>query len=137
MSYTHRTDGECSRSDRRREYTITRKDFEDVFHRLRQSPSTALRQSFALRPNDGLLSALRDSTRDSEGHDSNKGPLSNGVGSIQIVRPSREAVIEPSNVADASLHDDGLSAARGIAVSVAFGIGFWSLIGGLIRFFIF
>ena len=88
-------------------------------------------------PDDGLLSALRDSTRDSEGHDSNEGPLSNGVGSIQIVRPSREAVIEPPNVADASLHDNGPSAARGIAVSVASGIGFRSLIGGLIRFFIF
>jgi hypothetical protein len=96
-----------------------------------------LRQRFELRPNDGLLSALRDSTGDSEGHDPNEGPLSNGVGSIQIVRPPREVAIGPSNVADAPMHDDGLSAPRGISVSVAFGIGFWSLIGGLIRFFIF
>lgn len=93
----------------------------------------ALRQRFAPRRNDALLSWLRGSARNSEGSNPKVGPLNNGVGSIQIVRPSRETAI----AADATIVDDGLSAARGIAVSVAFGLGFWSLIGGLVGLIVF
>ena len=91
----------------------------------------ALRQRF-----DPLLFSLRNSGPDSEGPIPKVGPLNNGVGSIKTVRPPREAAIETSIVADALILDDGLSAARGIAVSVAFGFGFWSLIGGLVGLFI-
>jgi len=97
----------------------------------------ALRQRFDPRRNDALLSSLRDPAPNSEGPDPKEGPLYDGVGSIRIVRPPREVAIETPIVADAPMYDDGLSAARGIALSVACGFGFWSLIGALVGLFIF
>ena len=97
----------------------------------------ALRQRFEPRRNDVLLSLPGDPAPNSNAPEPKEGPLYNGVGSIQLVRPPRDAATETSIVADAPMVDDGLSAARGIAVSVAFGFGFWSLIGGLVGMFIF
>lgn len=99
-----------------------------------------------LRPEDGHLYLLRDSTRDRDDHDPQESPSSNtntsntsnnGVGSIQIVRPSSETMSDPINAIYAPMYDDGLSAARGMLLGIALGIGFWSLIGGLVGIFIF
>ena len=100
----------------------------------------------ALRPEDGHLYLLRDSTRDRDDHGPQESPsntsnntnnTNNGVGSIQIVRPSSETMSDPIYAIDAPMYDDGLSAARGMLLGVALGIGFWSLIGGLVGIFIF
>jgi hypothetical protein len=97
----------------------------------------------ALRPEDGHLYLLRDSTRDRDDHSPQESPFNesnntnNGVGSIQIVRPSSETMSDPINAIDAPMYDDGLSAARGMLLGIALGIGFWSLIGGLVGIFIF
>jgi hypothetical protein len=87
----------------------------------------------ALRPDDGRLYLHHDSTRDRDHHGPRERRLDNGIGSIQIVRPLRATA---SDSAEASSYDDDLSAARGMALGVALGLGIWCLIGGLIGFFI-
>jgi hypothetical protein len=97
----------------------------------------------ALRPEDGHLYLLRDSTRDRDDHSLQEGQanhsnhFNNGVGSIQIIRPLNEASNNPVNTDDTLMYDDGLSAARGMLLGIALGIGFWSLIGGLVGILLF
>jgi len=110
----------------------------DADKALRPVPRPALRP--ALRPENGHLYLLRDSTRDRYDHSPQENPSNtsnNGVGSIQIVRPSSETMSDPSNAIDAPMYDDGLSAARGMLLGITLGIGFWSLMGGLVGIFIF
>ena len=81
----------------------------------------------ALRPEDGHLYLLRDSTRDRDHHSPQEGQANNsnnGVGSIQIIRPLNEASNNPVNTDDTLMYDDGLSAARGMLLGIALGIGF-------------
>ena len=70
---------------------------------------SALQQRFDPRRNNALLSWLRGSPPDSEDPNPKVGPLNNGVGSIQVVRPPRETAFETSIMADAPVLDDGLS----------------------------
>lgn len=86
----------------------------------------------ALRTNDGHLYLLRESTPDQIGHGPNLHPLNDGVGSIHTLAPSSEATSVPTHASDSPIHDDGLSAARGMILGVVLGAGFWVLIGGLI-----
>ena len=93
----------------------------------------------ALRANDGPLYLLRDSTQDHNGHDPNLRSFDDGVGPIQtmVPVPSSEATSGPTNKSDPPMHDDGLSAVRGMLLGVVLGTGFWALIGGLVAMLIF
>lgn len=90
----------------------------------------------ALRFNDGVRYLLRDSTWDRDGPSPKERSLNNGVGATQIIPPSSGAASDPTNPAGWPKFDDDLSAARGILFGVALGIGFWSLLGGLLGTFI-
>ena len=88
----------------------------------------------ALRSNDGRLYLLRDSAR---GPRPNERPINDGVGPIQVIAPQSEATSGPTNECDPLMHDDGLSAVRGMLLGVVLGTGFWALIGGLVAMLIF
>jgi hypothetical protein len=89
----------------------------------------------AIRSDDGHLHLLRDSTQDRDCHRPNERPLNDAAGSIQIIRSSSKATSDtanPFNPSDPAMYDDGLSAVRGMLLGVVLGIGFWTLIGGLV-----
>ena len=107
----------------------------------------ALRQRFAPRTGDNHLYLLRDSTRDSDSQTATEDRPNNGVGSIQVVRPLREPVTgvpmhdathdAMSDAMSDAMYGDGLSAARGMLLGSVLGIGFWSVVAGLIGTFTF
>ena len=95
------------------------------------------RQRLGPRPDDALLYLLRDSTRDHDRHDPGEPRRQYDFGSGQIIRTLREAASDPTDTITTGAANDGLSAARGMVMGVALGIVFWSVIAGLIGFFIF
>jgi hypothetical protein len=104
----------------------------------------ALRQRFAPRTGDNHLYLLRDSTRDSDSHshtptEGRPSRPSNVVGSIQVVRPlhAPSTSVPKHDAWQGAMYDDGLSAARGILLGSALGLGFWSMVAGLIGTFTF
>ena len=94
----------------------------------------ALRQRFTPRTGDNHLYLLRDSTCESDGHTATEDRPGNGVESSQVVRPSdASAAGTPMHDAMAdAVYGDGLSAARGVLFGSVLGLGFWSMVAGLI-----
>ena len=96
-----------------------------------------LRQRFAPRTGDNHLYLLRDSTCESDGHTATEDRPINGVGSSQVVRPSHASAAgtpmhEMHDAMSDAVYGDGLSAARGVLFGSVLGIGFWSMVAGLI-----
>jgi hypothetical protein len=97
----------------------------------------AHRQQFEPRLDDGHLYLLRGSARDHDGHSAEEPRREHNVGSVQIVRTPCEPASDPTNTVNTQIVGDGLSAARGMIMGVALGVVFWSVIAGLIGFFVF